>query len=158
MILLIVLNIIIILCISLIGCVIFGFGPFLRLKNNLYQKGFHLIPKLLDRLFRILFSCDIPSSVQLGSNCIFAHHGLGVVIHPKTKIGNNCKIFQHVTIGSRNGSLPPTLGDRVYIGVGATIIGDIKIGDNARIGAHALVLDDVPEGCTVVGIPARIVK
>jgi serine O-acetyltransferase len=84
-------------------------------------------------------------------------HSNGIVIHPRASIGPNCLIFQQVTIGTAKGEGVPTLGAGVEIGAGARILGDIVIGDNAKIGANAVVLCDVPEGATAVGVPARIV-
>jgi serine O-acetyltransferase len=84
-------------------------------------------------------------------------HPNGVVIHPDAVIGPNCLIFQQVTIGTRDGSTPPVIGGHVDIGAGAKILGALSIGDHASIGANAVVIRDVPEGTTAVGIPAKII-
>ena len=147
--------------ILLTGCVVYAlshFGFMLRFKHRLYKMGLKRTSRVLDFIVRILYACDIPASAQIGKNCILTHHGLGVVIHPRAKIGNNCKIFQHVTIGSRYGADPPEIGDRVYIGEKSSVLGRIKIGNNVKIGAHSLVLTDLPDNCVAVGIPAKIVK
>lgn len=128
------------------------------LMNKLYQKNIPLLPRLMQQLNRFIFACDIPRSVKIGEGTIFAHSGLGCVIHSNAKIGKNCKIQQNVTIGGRGQYGTPVIGNNVFIGAGATIIGGIKIGDNATIGAMTLVLKDVDENETVVGIPARGVK
>jgi serine O-acetyltransferase len=84
---------------------------------------------------------------------------MGVVIHRRTVIGNNCEISHHVTIGGRGGFYEvPAIGNDVFIGAGATILGPVKIGDGAIIGAHALVLHDVPPHAVAAGNPARIIK
>ena len=83
-----------------------------------------------------------------------------MVMHPKTVIGENCTIFQHTTFGAAHGENDndeaPILGNNVMVGVGATILGPIKIGNNVSIGAHAVVIHDVPDNAVVVGIPAEI--
>lgn len=82
------------------------------------------------------------------------HNGLGVVVHPNVIIGNNVTIRQNVTIGGRNGSGLPIIMDNVEIGAGAVLLGDIIIGESARIGANAVVLTDTPPHHTAVGVPA----
>lgn len=86
-----------------------------------------------------------------------AYGGVGVVIHKDAKIGQNCVIESNVTIGGRNNDPNvPVIGDNVFIGTGARIIGNVHVGDNSIIGANAVVLHDVPERCSVAGVPARI--
>ena len=100
---------------------------------------------------------DIPLNAQLGGGAILPHPN-GIVIHPRAVIGPNCLIFQQVTIGTRGWNRPaPVIGAGVEIGAGAKVLGPITIGDGARIGANAVVVCDVPAGCTAVGIPARVV-
>lgn len=90
------------------------------------------------------------------------HQGLGIVIHPNAIIGEYNVIRQHVSIGtnakSGEGSLAPVIGNHVMIGAGACILGNITIGNNVTIGANAVVLDDVPDNCIAVGVPARIIN
>jgi len=85
-------------------------------------------------------------------------HPNGVVMHRDAVIGVNCMIMQQVTIGQLAEGGAPRLGDGVYVGAGAKVLGEITIGDGASIGANAVVLSDVPPGCTAVGIPARVVR
>lgn len=88
-------------------------------------------------------------------------HGLnGIVVSNQARIGSNATIFQQVTIGVKSLSVPgaPTIGDRVFIGAGAKLIGPIKIGSNVTIGANAVVTKDIPDGATVVGNPGRVIK
>ena len=110
-----------------------------------------------------LLSMEMLFQSNIGKGTIFHHHGVGCVVHDNAIIGDNCHIFQNVTLGSRwtNGVLDggaPIVGNNVLIGAGAVILGDIKIGDNSNIGANAVVLEDVPEGCIAVGVPARIIR
>lgn len=130
----------------------------IQFRCNLSKRGFHFLSRLLYWLDRILFACDIPNGIAVGENTTFYHLGLGVVLHNRTIIGNGCKIYQNVTIGSRNSVGPPRIGDNVIIGANAVVLGDVTIGNNARIGANAVVLTSVPEGATAVGNPARIIK
>ena len=95
---------------------------------------------------------DIPINTQIGGGLLIPHPN-GIVIHSAAVIGPNCLIFQQVTIGDADGI--PTIGGHVDIGAGAKVLGAITVGDHARIGANAVVLRDVPEGATMVGIPAR---
>ncbi|MFJ5759269.1 serine acetyltransferase [Neobacillus sp. NPDC093182] len=134
------------------------FTKILRFKALFIKLKLPAISKGLDLIYRIVFSCDIPSSVVIGKGCKFAHSGLGCIFHPRVHMGENCKIFQNTTIGTQNGYGPPILGNNVYVGTGACILGDIKIGNNVKIGAHAVVLVDVPDNCTVLGIPGEIFK
>ncbi|MEH7293565.1 serine acetyltransferase [Priestia megaterium] len=134
------------------------FTKLLRFKRWFKVKRIPIIPGFLDLIYRTLFSCDIPSSVAFGKGSKFAHHGLGCVIHPRAVIGSNCKLFQRVTIGSRNGEGPPILGDNVYVGAGACILGKITIGNNVKIGANSVVLKDIPDNSIVVGIPGKVVN
>ncbi|MGN6848016.1 MAG: serine O-acetyltransferase [Sphingomicrobium sp.] len=104
----------------------------------------------------IITQADIGLEVRLGSRLMLPHPN-GVVIHQDAQIGDNCMIMQQVTIGMIGNGEVPAIGNRVYIGAGAKIIGKLVVGDGARIGANAVVLGDVPSNCTAVGIPARII-
>jgi serine O-acetyltransferase len=88
---------------------------------------------------------------------LFIQHGWATSI-PAKKIGRNCWIGQHVTIGYLNDTDTPTIGNNVTIYAGAKILGNVRVGDNPTVGANAVVLEDVPENCTVVGVPAYIVR
>ncbi|MEX6042297.1 serine O-acetyltransferase [Staphylococcus haemolyticus] len=122
----------------------------IHLTTKLYQKKVPLLPKLMQRFNRLVFSTDIPKSVKIGEGTKFAHSGLGCVLHERTIIGSNCKILQNVTIGGNSRGGTPVIKDNVLIGAGATIIGNVTIGDNAKIGAMSLVLDDVPANTVIV--------
>lgn len=107
-------------------------------------------------IWQVVTGADIPINCQLGGGLLLPHPN-GVVIHNDSIIGVNCLIFQQVTIGSTERGIP-RLGGHVDVGAGAKVIGPVTIGDHARIGANAVVTMDVPDGATVVGIPARIVQ
>lgn len=103
----------------------------------------------------VVMSVDIPVSTRIGEG-FRIHHGFGLVVHSMSKIGRDVTVRHGTTIGARSGStIAPVLGDRVDVGAGCTIIGNIVIGDDSRIGAAAVVVKDVPSGTTVVGNPAR---
>lgn len=129
-----------------------------RLMLNLHNKKIPLIPKLLNYFNRIIFSCDIPYKVKIGKGTIFLHSGLGVVIHENAKIGENCRIYQGVTIGGRGKRGTPIIGNNVFIGANSTIIGNVIIGDNSIIGANSLVIHDVEKNTTVAGNPAKKIR
>ena len=120
------------------------------------------VAQLIKNINRIIYSCDIAYQVNIPKSTQLPHQGLGVVMHPNTIIGENCTIFQHTTFGMAHGENQkdgaPYIGNNVMVGVGATILGDVKIGNNVSIGAHALVINDVPDNAVVAGIPAEIKK
>ncbi|MCJ0929719.1 serine acetyltransferase [Virgibacillus halodenitrificans] len=124
----------------------------------LKSKNIPVLPRIINYINRIIFSCDIPSSVKIHKGTIFAHSGLGVVIHSKAIIGENCKIYQGVTIGGRGERGTPVIGNNVFIGANATIIGNVKIGDDSIIGANSLVIHDVKTESVVAGNPAKEIK
>jgi len=118
-----------------------------------------VIPRTLSilrhRYWSVVTGADIPLNCRLGGGLLLPHPN-GIVIHPDAEIGPNCLLFQQVTVGMRDGKAPKIDG-HVDIGAGAKIIGGVKIGRHAQIGANAVVLYDVPEGATAVGVPAKIV-
>ena len=111
---------------------------------------------LRHRFWSVVTSADIPVNSRISGGLLMIHTN-GIVIHPRASIGPNCLIFQQVTIGTAKGEGVPTLGADVEVGAGARILGAIVIGNHARIGANAVVLCDVPDGATAVGVPARII-
>lgn len=128
-----------------------------RLSAWLYRLGVPLLPRLLYGLNRILFAVALPPSVQVGRDVLFGYSGLGIVVHARAVIGNGVKIGQNVTIGGRSGLLEvPVIEDEVEIGAGACVLGPIRIGRGARIGANAVVIQDVPPGAVAVGVPAQV--
>ena len=108
------------------------------------------------RINILLYGAVIGRGAQFGEGFVLLHT-VGVVINSEVAAGKNLTIENGVTIGAEKGE-SPTLGDNVFIGAGAKIIGDVKIGSDVKIGANAVVLKDLPDGATAVGVPARIVK
>ena len=109
---------------------------------------------LRHRFWSVVTGADIPLNCKLGGGLMLPHPN-GIVIHPDASIGPNCLLFQQVTIGANDRGVP-LLGGHVDVGAGAKILGPLKIGNHARIGANAVVISDVPDGATAVGIPARV--
>lgn len=128
-----------------------------RISNWLWKRHIPLIPGIIMRLCRVIYSVDIPYTCTIGRNVVFQHNGLGCVIHSKAVIGDNTVIYQNVTIGGRNGRGHPVIGKNCFIGAGACVLGGITVGDNVMIGANATVITDVPSNATVVGEKARII-
>ena len=140
-----------------------------RLNNMIYYSNLpKIIKKLLLVIFKVLqmflveimFTTEIHYESKLGGG-IRLPHPFGVIINRNVKIGLNCTIFQFVTIGSIEGKgitdKAPQIGNNVYIGAGGKILGNIKIGNNVKIGANAVVVKDIPDNCTVVGNPMKII-
>lgn len=131
-----------------------------RIAHKLSYWGVPFLPRLISYWTRIFTGIEIHPKATIG-NRFFIDHGEGVVIGETTIIGDDVLIYQQVTLGgtgSEHGKRHPTVGNSVIIGAGAKVLGNIKIGDNVRIGAGSVVIDDVPENSTVVGIPGRVVQ
>ncbi|MDO6639187.1 serine O-acetyltransferase [Shewanella sp. 5_MG-2023] len=129
-----------------------------RISHYFYLKKRFFLSKIVRVIIRILFSAEIPPSCLLGKNIQIKHGGLGVVLHDNLVVGEDCVIYQNVTIGGREKSGTPKIGNNVYIGAGACILGNVKIGNNVKIGANSVVIKDVSDGETVVGIPAYVIR
>lgn len=127
-----------------------------RIARALYSKHIPVLPKVFYRLIYFVNNCHLHYQTEVGDTTL-AYGGVGVVIHKNAVIGRNCVIESNVTIGGRN-SIPaaPVIGDNDFIGTGARILGDVHVGSNSIIGANAVVLHDVPERCSVAGVPAKI--
>ena len=140
---------------------------FHQISNFFYKAGFDLIARIISQTIRFFTGIEIHPGAKIGRN-LFIDHGMGVVIGETTEIGNDVTIYHAVTLGGSSPSIDterqrhekrhPTIGDGVVIGSGAQIIGPVKIGKSSRIAANAVVVKDVPENATMVGIPARAVK
>ena len=126
--------------------------------NYLHLKKIPIFPGLIMRYIRVIYSCDVRYGTSIGKGVLFKHNGLGVVVHPKSIIGDYTQIYQNVSIAGRNGRGAPVIGNNVFIGAGACILGGIVIGNNVSIGANSVVIDNVPDDAVVVGIPGKIVK
>lgn len=128
-----------------------------RISHKLYQLSVPLLPRILYRMIYFVNNCHIHYSTEIGVGTKLAYGGVGVVIHKDAVIGKNCVIESNVTIGGRNNIVDvPIIGDNVFIGTGARIIGNVHIGSNSIIGANAVVIHDVPERCSVAGVPAKV--
>ncbi|KAD3515263.1 hypothetical protein GD627_13370 [Arthrobacter yangruifuii] len=117
--------------------------------------------KILDIVWmQGIVGSDLPGNVQCGPGLRLPHGGRGVIIHPNAVIGSGVTIYHRVTIGVSGNDVynVPTLGDGTYVGCGATLIGRIKVGTGAKIGAGAVVVKDIHAGATVIGIPARTIS
>jgi serine O-acetyltransferase len=130
-----------------------------RLLHPLYRARVPLLPRFLSQAVRFLTGIEIHPGATIGKG-LFIDHGMGVVIGETSEIGENCTIYQGVTLGGTSlshGKRHPTLGRRVVVGVNAVVLGAITLGDNVRVGGGSVVVKDVPANATVVGVPARIV-
>jgi serine O-acetyltransferase len=130
--------------------------------HKLYLWKVPFIPKLFVLFNRLVWGAYIPASCQIGEGSVFAYGGSGVVIHATAIIGKHCNIGTCVTIGGRGkhsrGAHTPIIGDNVFIGTGAKILGAITIGDNVVIGANSVVISSVEDNQVVAGVPAKVIK
>ena len=130
-----------------------------RFAHRLYKWKIPLFPRIISYLTRIVTGIEIHPGARIGRR-FFIDHGEGVVIGETTIIGDDVLIYQQVTLGGtgkESGKRHPTLGNNVIVGAGAKVLGNITIGDCVRIGAGSVVVEDVPECSTVVGVPGRVV-
>ncbi len=140
---------------------------FHRVSNFFHLAGFHLLARIISQITRFFTGIEIHPGAKIGSN-LFIDHGMGVVIGETSEIGNNVTIYHAVTLGGispsidserqRNEKRHPTIGNDVVIGSGAQIIGPVKVGNGSRIAANAVVVNDVPDDTTMVGVPAKAIK
>ena len=140
---------------------------FHKFSHFFYVAGFELIGRIISQIIRFFTGVEIHPGAKIGKN-LFIDHGMGVVIGETSEIGDNVTIYHAVTLGGSSPSIDserqrhekrhPTIGNDVVIGSGAQIIGPIKIGNGARIAANAVVVKNVDENATMVGIPAKAVK
>lgn len=124
------------------------------------RRGISLQPVrfICERFIEITTGISIPAACNIGKGFRIHHFG-GIMLHPSVKIGKNCTMYHHVTIGDCGGTGGAAqIGDNIMIGAGAKIIGEIVIGDNCIIGANAVVLADLPPGAVAVGNPAQILR
>lgn len=131
-----------------------------RVSHALYKKDHFLSARLISQAAKFLTGIEIHPGATIGRG-LFIDHGTGVVIGETTEIGDNCTLYQGVTLGGtgkETGKRHPTLKDNVMVGAGAKILGAFTIGENSKIAANAVVLCEVPDNCTAVGIPAKVVR
>ena len=140
---------------------------FHKFAHLFYVAGFDLIARVISQTIRFFTGIEIHPGAKIGKN-LFIDHGMGVVIGETSEIGDNVTIYHAVTLGGSSPSIDserqrhekrhPTIGNDVVIGSGAQVIGPVNVGNGARIAANAVVVKDVPENATMVGIPAKAVK
>jgi len=131
------------------------------ISHPLYNLGLRFPARFVSQLMRFFTGIEIHPGAEIGKG-LFIDHGMGIVIGETAEIGEHCVMFHGVTLGGtgkHQGKRHPTIGNNVYIGTQATLLGPIKIGDNVKIGAETVIINkDVPANCTVVGAPGVIVK
>ena len=131
-----------------------------RRANWFYRHNHKFIARWISQRARRRTGIEIHPGATIGKG-LFIDHGMGVVIGETTEIGDNCTLYQCVTLGGtgkEHGKRHPTLGNNVMVGSGAKILGPFKVGDNARIASNAVVLSEIPPDSTAVGVPARVVR
>ncbi len=131
-----------------------------RIAHRIHENGHFLAARAISQAARFVTGIEIHPGAKIGKGLLI-DHGMGVVIGETAEIGDNCTIYQGVTLGGTGkdvGKRHPTLGNNVMVGAGAKVLGPFKIGDNSKIAANAVVLTEIPENCTAVGIPAKVVK
>ncbi len=132
---------------------------FYRLNHWLWNHGMRLLSRWLSQVARLLSGIEIHPAAQIGRR-LFIDHGMGVVIGETSMIGDDVTLYQGVTLGGtgkEKGKRHPTIGNGVVIGAGARVLGNIRVGDNCRVGAGSVVLRDVPDNSTIVGVPGHVV-
>ncbi len=156
---------------SLIGIILTYPGVkavfFHKVTSFFHIAGFPLLARIISQAVRFFTGIEIHPGAKIGKN-LFIDHGMGVVIGETSEIGNNVTIYHAVTLGGISPSIDserqrhekrhPTIGDNAVIGSGAQIIGPVKVGNGSRIAANAVVVNDVPENATMVGVPAKAIK
>ena len=131
-----------------------------RRANWFFRHNMKFIARFISQRSRHKTGIEIHPGATIGKG-LFIDHGMGVVIGEPTEIGENCTLYQGVTLGGTGkdtGKRHPTLGNNVLVGCGARVLGPFKVGDNARIAAGAVVLNEIPPDSTAVGVPAQVVK
>lgn len=131
-----------------------------RISHFFYKHRLFTVARWISQCGRFWTGIEIHPGAQIGSG-LFIDHGMGIVVGETAVIGNNCTIYHNVTLGGTGhgkGKRHPTIGDNVLIGAGAKLLGPFRVGSNVMVGANAVVLSEVPDNATVVGVPAKIVR
>ena len=131
-----------------------------RIAHKLHEKKHYFGARAISQTARFFTGIEIHPGAKIGRGMVI-DHGMGVVIGETAEIGDNCTLYQGVTLGGTGkdvGKRHPTLGNNVMVGAGAKVLGPFTIGDNTKIAANAVVLEEIPENCTAVGMPAKIVR
>ena len=130
-----------------------------RIGNFCVRRRIPILPLICDFLIRIIHNSAVYSCTSIGEGTVFGYGGIALVIHKNSKIGKFCMIGPHVTIGGRSKSESvPIIGNGVYLATGAKVLGSISIGDNAFVGANAVVIADVAPNTVVAGVPAKVIR
>lgn len=130
-----------------------------RLTHKLYLRKHYVLARFISQVGRFFTQVEIHPGATIGRR-LFIDHGAGIVIGETTEIGDDVTIYQGVTLGGtgkESGKRHPTIGNNVVISSGAKVLGSFRVGDNVKIGAGSVVLKEVPDNCTVVGIPGKVV-
>lgn len=135
-----------------------------RLAHRLWRAGIPLVPRLVAELAHLATGIEIHPGARIGRR-VFIDHGAGIVIGETAEVGDDCVLYHGVTLGARGwwadakgSKRHPTIGHEVTLAAGSSVLGAVTVGDGARIGPNAVVLDDVPAGCVVVAPPSRCVR
>ena len=131
-----------------------------RLAHWFYMRKYYTIARIISQRARNKTGIEIHPGATIGKG-LFIDHGMGVVIGETAVVGDNCLLYQGVTLGGTGkdkGERHPTLGNNVLVGAGAKVLGPFTVGNNVKIAANAVVLNAIPDDCTAVGVPARIVR
>lgn len=131
-----------------------------RVAHWFYRRRRYVLARMISQAARFLTGIEIHPGAKIGKR-LFIDHGLGVVIGETAEVGDDVLLYQGVTLGGTGnirGKRHPTLGNRVVVGTGASVLGNIRLGDEVKVGAGSVVVHSVPEGSTVVGIPAKVVR
>jgi len=133
---------------------------FYRISHKLYVHKRYVLARLVSQFARFLTGIEIHPGATIGER-LFIDHGLGVVIGETAEVGDDVLLYQGVTLGgtgTQRGKRHPTVGNRVVVGTGASVLGSIRLGDDVKVGAGSVVVHSVPDGATVIGIPGRVVR
>lgn len=131
-----------------------------RVAHRLHEDEHYFAARAISQAAKVVTGIEIHPAAKIGKGLVI-DHGSGVVIGETAEIGDNCTIYQGVTLGGTGkdvGKRHPTLGNNVLVGAGAKVLGPMYIGDNSKVAANAVVLKEIPENCTAVGVPAKVVK
>ena len=131
-----------------------------RYAHFFYKHNMFFVARLISHAATFFTGIEIHPGAKIGKG-LFIDHGMGIVIGETAEIGDNCTIYQNVTLGGTGkdkGKRHPTIGNNVLIGCGAKVLGPFSVGDNSKIAANAVVLTEVPDNSTAVGVPARVIK
>lgn len=131
-----------------------------RVSHGLYQRKWFVLARFISQVGRVFTGIEIHPGAKVGKR-LFIDHGMGVVIGETAEVGDDVLIYQGATLGGtggERGKRHPTIGNRVVVGTGAAVLGNIRLGDDVKVGAGSVVVHSVPDGSTVVGIPGRIIS